>query len=128
MATRGACFRDVHTSARNATEGVPYRFFDQFPWRPLASWRFQTAARKKNRQWIKIVPAKFFSPAKITRMNATTAPTTAQHNKITQLETAMAKLLAEVSRRGYYGTAGVILNVQDGRIQHIRVSTDRLLK
>jgi hypothetical protein len=36
--------------------------------------------------------------------------------------------LADASRRGFYGTAGLTLSVQDGSIQHIRVTWERLIK
>jgi hypothetical protein len=54
--------------------------------------------------------------------------TTAQRNKIDQIEAALAKLIAEASRRGFYGEAGLTLNVQDGSIQHFRVAMERLIK
>ncbi len=49
-------------------------------------------------------------------------------NKAEQAATAFAQLLAEASRRGYYGTAGLTLSIQDGRIQHIRVALERMIK
>ena len=51
-----------------------------------------------------------------------------QGNKIQQAETAFAQLIAEASRRGFYGTAGLTLSIQDGRIQHIRVAMERMIK
>jgi hypothetical protein len=36
--------------------------------------------------------------------------------------------MADASRRGFYGTAGLTLAIQDGRIQHIRVATERMIK
>lgn len=54
------------------------------------------------------------------------APT--KTNKIEQAEEAFVRLLADASRRGYYGTAGLTLSIQDGRIQHIRVAMDRMIK
>jgi hypothetical protein len=51
-----------------------------------------------------------------------------QSNKIQQAETAFAQLLAEASRRGFYGTAGLTLSIQDGRIQYIRVACERMIK
>ena len=51
-----------------------------------------------------------------------------QQNKINQLETALAEIIANVSQRGFYGTAGIVLNVQDGQIQHIRASVERMMK
>lgn len=40
--------------------------------------------------------------------------------KVAQLQTVMTKILAEIMRRGFYGTAGIELKVQDGTIQNIR--------
>jgi hypothetical protein len=53
---------------------------------------------------------------------------TPQGNKIQQIETALAQLLADASRRGFYGTAGLTLSVQDGSIQHVRVAVERMIK
>lgn len=40
----------------------------------------------------------------------------------------MAELLAEALRRGFFGTAAVELSVQDGTIQHIRRTVERIEK
>jgi hypothetical protein len=45
-----------------------------------------------------------------------------------QVEAALAQLIAEAGRRGFYGTAGLTLAVQDGRIQHIRVVVERMVR
>lgn len=39
-----------------------------------------------------------------------------------------ARLLAAVAVRGFYGTATVAVTLQDGHIQHLRVSTERMVK
>jgi hypothetical protein len=49
-------------------------------------------------------------------------------NKVDQAEAAFAKVMAEASRRGFYGTAGVTLAVQDGKIQNIRIAVERMIK
>jgi hypothetical protein len=49
-------------------------------------------------------------------------------NKLQQAEAAFAQLIADASRRGFYGTAGLTLSIQDGRIQHIRVAMERMIK
>jgi hypothetical protein len=49
-------------------------------------------------------------------------------NKVEQAEMAFAQLMAEASRRGFYGTAGLTLSIQDGTIQHIRVALERMIK
>jgi len=48
--------------------------------------------------------------------------------RLTQLQTAWAELLAEALRRGFFGTAAVELSVQDGTIQHIRRTVERIEK
>jgi len=57
-----------------------------------------------------------------------THPPVNKTNKIEQTEKVFAKLMADASQRGFYGTAGVTLSVQDGFIQHIRVTTERMIK
>jgi hypothetical protein len=61
-------------------------------------------------------------------MIQTRVETTPQRNMIDRVEQALAQLLAEASRRGFYGEAGLTMSVQDGRIQHIRVAMERLIK
>jgi hypothetical protein len=61
-------------------------------------------------------------------MIQTRVQTTPQQNKIQQVETALAKLLADSSQRGFYGEAGITLSVQDGVIQHIRVAMEKMIK
>lgn len=46
--------------------------------------------------------------------------------KVAQLESALAELLAEALKRGFFGTASVELSVQDGTIQHIRRRVERI--
>jgi hypothetical protein len=53
---------------------------------------------------------------------------TSKPNKLQQAEAAFAQLVAEASRRGFYGTAGLTLSVQDGTIQHVRVAMERMIK
>ncbi len=48
--------------------------------------------------------------------------------KVAQLESALAEILAEALRRGFFGTAAVELSVQDGTIQHIRRRVERIEK
>ncbi|HUT11860.1 MAG TPA: hypothetical protein VMY42_15270 [Thermoguttaceae bacterium] len=48
--------------------------------------------------------------------------------KVAQLEAALAEMLAESLRRGFFGTAAVELSVQDGTIQHIRRRVERIEK
>ncbi len=56
----------------------------------------------------------------------TTTPT--NKTKVDQLETALAELLAESLRRGFYGKAAIELAIQDGTIQHIRRLVERVDK
>jgi len=60
-------------------------------------------------------------------MHATVEPAP-KVSKAQQAEEAFARLMADASRRGFYGTAAVTLSVQDGRIQHIRVAMERMIK
>jgi len=48
--------------------------------------------------------------------------------RVEQAQAALAKLLAETSRRGYFGSASLSFTVQDGHIQHVRIATERTLK
>ena len=54
--------------------------------------------------------------------------TSANVEKVAQLEAAMADLLTQALRRGFFGTAAVELSVQDGTIQHIRRTVTQLEK
>ena len=58
----------------------------------------------------------------------TPAKSPANAQKVTQLEAALAELLAQALRRGFFGTAAVELSVQDGTIQHIRRRVERIEK
>jgi hypothetical protein len=58
----------------------------------------------------------------------TTATSTPETNKVQQAEAAFAQLMADASRRGFYGTAGLTLSIQDGRIQHIRLAVESMIK
>ena len=54
--------------------------------------------------------------------------TTGNAKKVAQLQTILAELLVESLRRGFFGTAAVELSVQDGTIQHIRRTVERIEK
>ena len=41
---------------------------------------------------------------------------------------AFARMLADLSRRGYYGSVSLTLSVQDGHIQNVRIATDQLVR
>jgi hypothetical protein len=56
----------------------------------------------------------------------TGTPTNQQ--KVSQLRAALAEMLIEILRRGFHGTAGIELRVQDGTIQHIRRRIERIEK
>ena len=53
-------------------------------------------------------------------------PTNAK--KVAQLQAALAEMLADVLKRGFFGTATVELGIQDGTIQHIRRKLERIEK
>ena len=54
--------------------------------------------------------------------------TSGNAKKVAQLQSIMAEMLAEALRRGFFGTAAVELSVQDGTIQHIRRTVERIEK
>ncbi len=54
--------------------------------------------------------------------------TRANQGKAVQAELALVEVLAEVLRRGFYGSAAIEVAVQDGTIQHIRRRVERLEK
>jgi hypothetical protein len=54
--------------------------------------------------------------------------TPGNRQRVTQLEAALAELLIEVLRRGFNGRALIELAIQDGVIQHIRRTLERLEK
>jgi hypothetical protein len=57
-----------------------------------------------------------------------TAGTTTNSQKVNQIETALAEMLADVLKRGFFGTAAVEVSVQDGTIQHIRRKVEQIEK
>ncbi len=63
-----------------------------------------------------------------TAMQSQTKGTRAPRGKAQDAHEAFVLLLAEATRRGYYGTVSLTLNVQDGFIQHVKVATERLVK
>ena len=54
--------------------------------------------------------------------------TPANAKKMAQLRQALDELLEDSLRRGFFGTAAVELNIQDGTIQHIRRRVERIEK
>ena len=58
----------------------------------------------------------------------THADTTGNAKKVAQLHTALAEMLSDALRRGFFGTAAIELNIQDGTIQHIRRRVERIEK
>jgi hypothetical protein len=78
--------------------------------------------------WPKIVVEVFRELAIVAYMIERTVETTPHRNMVQRLEQALAQLLADASRRGFYGEAAITLSVQDGRIQHIRVAMERMIK
>jgi hypothetical protein len=57
---------------------------------------------------------------------ATPDDTVRNDPKLNLLEKALADLLALALRRGYHGTVGVEVSIQDGAIQHIRQRLERI--
>jgi ubiquinone biosynthesis protein UbiJ len=58
----------------------------------------------------------------------TTTGTSTNARQVAQLEKALAEMLAEALRRGFFGTAAVEVCVQDGTIQHIRRKVEQIEK
>ncbi len=58
----------------------------------------------------------------------THSTTAGNARKVAQLEAALADILGEILQHGFFGTAAVELNVQDGTIQHIRRRIERIEK
>ena len=56
----------------------------------------------------------------------TQARTPGNAKKVAQLQAALAEMLAEATRRGFFGTAALELTVQDGTIQAIRRRVERV--
>ena len=56
----------------------------------------------------------------------TQCETAANDNKTQQAQRALQAILADVLQKGFYGTAGIELAVQDGTIQNIRRRTERI--
>ncbi|MHC4398606.1 MAG: hypothetical protein ACYTG0_02900 [Planctomycetota bacterium] len=56
----------------------------------------------------------------------TLTKTPANQQKTAQLEAALGEILAEALRRGFHGTAGVEVTIQDGTIQFIRRRVERV--
>jgi hypothetical protein len=48
--------------------------------------------------------------------------------KLSQVEAELAGMLKEILRRGFYGTAGVEVSVQDGMIQHVRSRMEKIVR
>ncbi len=56
-------------------------------------------------------------------------PTNAvNEKKLSQIESELVEILRQITRRGFHGTGGVEVSVQDGTIQHIRRRMERLEK
>src|SRR5437868_4364284 len=85
-------------------------------------------ARRRNRGWPKILVEVFSQVATVNAMIDTRVNTTGQLNMIQRVEQALAQLLADASRRGFYGEAGLTMSIQDGSIQHVRVAIERMIK
>jgi len=76
-----------------------------------ANWKSVSGTKR----WLENRPAVAYVDAMMTLTK-----TPGNERKVTQLTEAMGKMLVEVLRRGFFGTAGVEVTVQDGTIQSIR--------
>ena len=59
-------------------------------------------------------------------MNAT--ETSMKTSKRSQAQAEFAKLLSAAETRGFHGTASITVSVQDGHIQNLRVSVERMIR
>jgi len=48
--------------------------------------------------------------------------------KLRQLESSLAAILVQVLQRGFWGTVGVEVSVQDGTIQHVRSRMEQIVR
>ncbi|NOY41883.1 MAG: hypothetical protein GXP26_08615 [Planctomycetes bacterium] len=49
-------------------------------------------------------------------------------DKNNQAKTEFDKMIELVCSRGFFGSASVTVNIQDGRIQYTRVAVDRMIR
>jgi hypothetical protein len=70
----------------------------------------------------------FESMTSITSAIEPRRPSRRGSGKIEQTEQAFASMLADASTPGFYGTIGLTLVVQDGRIQYIRTLRDETIR
>ena len=76
----------------------------------------------------KIVVDISFQFAKLNLMKTATSKPMNSHPKASQAQQEFAKLLSTASIRGFHGTAGITLSVQDGHIQHLKIHLERMVK
>lgn len=56
------------------------------------------------------------------------ATTSVKTTKRELAQAEFAKLLSAAETRGFHGTASITLVVQDGHIQHLKVTVDRMIR
>lgn len=61
-------------------------------------------------------------------MASKTAEATGSGSKEDQAKQLLAELLAIANRRGFYGDVSLSAIVQDGHIQHLKISTERMIR
>lgn len=61
----------------------------------------------------------------MTMLNTTTT-TEINQRKVNQLQATMREMLIEALRRGFFGSVTIELGVQDGTIQHVRSTMERV--
>lgn len=69
-----------------------------------------------------------FQFANLGLMKHTTCTPLAKCSKSQQAQQEFAKLLATASTRGFHGTAGITLAIQDGHIQHLKINVEKMVK
>jgi hypothetical protein len=75
--------------------------------------------------WPKVLLKSAMVWAMLTPM-MTPTKTPVNQEKVSQLRAALAEILAETLQRGFHGTAGIEVNIQDGTIQTIRHRVERI--
>ena len=65
--------------------------------------------------------------AKVIRMTKSNAPAR-KSDRRDQAKAEFEQVIENVCGRGFFGTASVTVNVQDGHIQYTRVSVERMIK
>lgn len=61
-------------------------------------------------------------------MTTTNGKHSCKPSKADHAQREFARLLVDASKRGFHGTAGITLSLQDGHIQHLKVHMEKMVK